>query len=75
MLETNIVSDLIRNAKGQARKRLRQHGDEGIFVSIITAAELRYGATKRGSARLLNQVGSVFSTIDVLPFGVPADAE
>ena len=75
MLDTNIVSDLIRNAKGRARARLRQHGDEGICLSIITAAELRYGAAKRGSARLLTQVESVLSTIDVLAFDVPADEE
>jgi tRNA(fMet)-specific endonuclease VapC len=75
MLDTNIVSDLIRNPTGRARERLRRHGDEGICVSIITAAELRYGAAKRGSARLLTRVESVLSTIDVLAFDVPADAE
>jgi tRNA(fMet)-specific endonuclease VapC len=75
MLDTNIVSDLIRNAKGRARERLRQHGEEGVCVSIITAAELRYGAARRGSARLLSQVEAVLSTIDVLAFDLPADAE
>jgi tRNA(fMet)-specific endonuclease VapC len=38
-------------------------------VSIITAAELRYGAAKSGSARLLARVEAV------LPPDVPADAE
>jgi tRNA(fMet)-specific endonuclease VapC len=75
MLDTNIVSDLIRNAKGRARERLRQHGEEGVCVSIIAAAELRYGAARRGSARLLSQVEAVLSTIDVLAFDVRADAE
>jgi len=75
MLDTNIVSDLIRNPRGRAAERLRQHGEAGLCVSIITAAELRYGAAKRGSVRLLGRVEAVLSSIDVLPFDVPADAE
>jgi tRNA(fMet)-specific endonuclease VapC len=75
MLDTNIVSDLIRNPQGRAAEKLRQHGEEGICVSIITAAELRYGAAKRGSARLLRRVEAVLSTIDVLAFDAPADTE
>ncbi len=75
MLDTNIVSDLIRSPQGRAAERLRQHGEEGICVSIITAAELRYGVAKKGSARLLSRVEAVLSTIDVLAFDVPADTE
>jgi tRNA(fMet)-specific endonuclease VapC len=75
MLDTNIVSDLIRNPGGRATARLRQHGEAGVCVSIITAAELRFGAAKRQSSRLTSRVAAVLSTIDVLPFDVPADAE
>ena len=75
MLDTNIVSDLIRNPQGRAAERLQRHGEAGICVSIITAAELRYGAAKRGSVRLQRRVEVVLSTIDVLPLDVPADAE
>ena len=75
MLDTNILSDLIRNPHGRAADRLQEHGEAGLCVSIITAAELRYGAARRGSARLLGRVEAVLSTIDVLPFDVPADAE
>ena len=41
----------------------------------MTAAELRYGCAKNGSARLLRRVEAVLSTIDILPFDVPADSE
>lgn len=75
MLDTDIVSDLIRNPQGRVAARLRQHGDEGICVSVISAAELRYGCAKRRSARLLAQVEVVLSGIDVLPFDVPADTD
>ncbi len=73
MLDTDIVSDLIRNPQGRAAVRLRQHGEDGICVSIVTAAELRYACAKSGSARLLRRVEAVLSTIDILPFDVPAD--
>ncbi len=75
MLDTNIVSDLVRNPQGRAAERLRQHGEDGVCVSIITSAELRYGCAKKRSARLLSQVEAILSAIDILPFDVPADAE
>lgn len=75
MLDTNIVSDLVRNPQGRVAARLRQHGEDGICVSIVTAAELRYGCAKKRSARLLRQVEAILSAIDILPFDVPADTE
>ncbi len=73
MLDTNIVSDLIRNPKGKVAAKLADHGQEGVCLSIITACELRYGAAKRGSARLLSRVQAVLATVDIVPFDVPAD--
>jgi tRNA(fMet)-specific endonuclease VapC len=75
MLDTNIVSDIIRNPAGKSAARLRAVGDYGLAVSIITAAELRFGAAKSGSPRLLSRVETLLQTLDVLPFDVPADAE
>ncbi len=40
---------------------------------IIVAAELRYGAAKKGSPRLTAQVEAVLGAIEVLPFEEPAD--
>ncbi len=75
MLDTNIVSDLILNPDGKAAQHLRSIGDRDIVVSIITAAELRFGAAKSASQRLLSRVEAILSRLDVLPFDVPADAE
>jgi len=41
MPDTDIVSDLMHDPQGRAAARLREHGEEGICASIITAAELR----------------------------------
>ena len=75
MLDTNIISDLIRNPQGKAAKRIAKVGEDNICTSIIVAAELRYGCAKSGSARLLKAVEDLLGEIDVLPFDVPADGE
>ena len=75
MLDTNIISDLIKNPQGKAAKRIAKAGENSICTSIIVAAELRYGCAKSGSTRLRKAVEDLLGEIDVLPFDVPADAE
>ena len=75
MLDTNIISDLIRNPKGKAAKRIAQVGEDTICTSIIVAAELRYGCAKSGSSRLLEALEDLLGEINILPFDVPADGE
>ena len=75
MLDTNIISDLIRNPQGRAAKRIARAGEGIICTSVIVAAELRYGCAKSGSKRLLKAVEDLLGEIDVLAFDVPADAE
>jgi tRNA(fMet)-specific endonuclease VapC len=75
MLDTNIISDLVKNPQGKAAKRIAKVGEDNICTSIIVAAELRYGCAKSGSKRLLKAVEEILGEIAVLPFDVPADAE
>jgi tRNA(fMet)-specific endonuclease VapC len=74
LLDTNIVSDLIRNPQGRIAERIRNVGEEKVCTSIIVAAELRFGAAKKGSQRLLAQLEAVLGVMDVIPFEAPADA-
>ena len=74
MLDTNIVSDLVRNPQGPVTRHIVRVGSEAVCVSIITAAELRYGCARKGSARLLSQVEAILGSIQVLAFDIPADA-
>lgn len=74
LLDTNILSDLIRNPQGRAAKRIAKVGEDNVCTSIIVAAELRYGCAKSGSRRLIEAVEELLSEIDILPFDVPADA-
>jgi len=75
MLDTNIISDLIKNPQGKAAKRIARVGEDNICTSIIVAAELRYGCAKSGSTRLLKAVEDILGELTVLPFDVPADTE
>ena len=75
MLDTNIVSELARNPHGAVATRIAQVGADAICVSIITAAELRYGCAKKGSPRLLAQIEAILGSVSVLALDVPADTE
>jgi tRNA(fMet)-specific endonuclease VapC len=75
MLDTNIISALIRNPHGKAAKRIAKVGEDSICTSIIVAAELRYGCAKSGSERLHKAVEDLLGEIAVLSLDVPADTE
>ncbi|CBL46689.1 Nitrogen regulatory protein [gamma proteobacterium HdN1] len=75
LLDTNILSDLIRNPAGPAACRIEQVGPKEIFTSIIVASELRYGCAKKRSPKLLAKVEGILETIPVLPLDIPADVE
>src|SRR5271157_5702033 len=75
MLDTNIISDLIKNPQGRAAKRVARVGEDNVCTSIIVAAELRYGCAKSGSTRWLKAVEDILGELPVLPFDAPADAE
>jgi tRNA(fMet)-specific endonuclease VapC len=75
MLDTNIISDLIKHPQGRTAKRIARVGEDNVCTSILVAAELRYGCAKSGSKRLLKAVEDLLGEINVLPFDVPAAAE
>jgi tRNA(fMet)-specific endonuclease VapC len=74
LLDTNIVSDLVRNPKGKVAQHIRTVGEAHVCTSIIVTAELRYGAAKKGSLRLSSQLEAVLGVLEVLPFEAPADS-
>ncbi len=74
LLDTNIVSDLVRNPQGRVARHIRNIGEAQVCTSIIVAAELRYGAAKKRSPRLSAQLEAVLGALEVLPFETPADA-
>ena len=73
LLDTNILSELIRNPQGIVTDYITQHGEDSVCTSIVVASELRFGAEKKGSRRLLSQLEAVLSAIEILPLEEPSD--
>lgn len=73
LLDTNILSDLIRNPAGRAARRLAVVGETTVCTSIVVACELRYGATKKGSPQLSERVEVILESLEVLPLDKEAD--
>jgi len=73
LLDTNSVSDLVRHPQGRTAAKIAEVGEDAVATTIIVAAELRYGAPKKGSRRLASQLETILGAIEVIPFEPPAD--
>lgn len=73
LLDTNIVSDLVSHPRGRVRGQINLVGGDQVSTSAIVAAEVRFGAARKGSSRLTRQVEIVLSSLPVLAWDVPAD--
>jgi tRNA(fMet)-specific endonuclease VapC len=74
MLDTNVVSDLVRYPRGRIAARIASVGERSVCTSIIVAAELRYGAARKGSQRLAAQLETVLAAVEVVALEPPVDA-
>jgi tRNA(fMet)-specific endonuclease VapC len=73
LLDTNILSDLLRSPGGRVARRLALVGEATVCTSIVVACELRYGAAKKDSPRLSARVESLLETLEVLALDREAD--
>lgn len=73
LLDTNIISDLVRRPGGTVATRIADVGEDSICTSIVVGAELRYGAAKSRSKQLSERVGLLLSALEILPLEPPAD--
>ena len=73
MLDTNIVSDLMRAPGGAVASGIELHGEAAVCTSVVIAAELRYGAERSSSTILLERVDLVLSALGVMPLESPVD--
>ncbi|MDP2751733.1 MAG: type II toxin-antitoxin system VapC family toxin [Rhodocyclaceae bacterium] len=73
LLDTNILSHLIKNPQGVVTQHLAKENVDEICTSIIVACELRYGAAKRASPVLIQRVEDLLVSLAVLPFDSEAD--
>ena len=73
MLDTNIVSAIIRQPRSDLANRIADLPRHALGISLVVTAELRYGAFRKGSPRLSRQVEAVLEGIDLLPLEETAD--
>jgi tRNA(fMet)-specific endonuclease VapC len=73
LLDTNIVSDLVRRPQGKAAAHLATVDPSRVCTSLIVVSELRYGAEKKGSPKLNQQLEQVLYGLDILPYSSPAE--
>ena len=73
LLDTNVGSELVRRPQGRLAIRVAELPADTLAISVVVAAELRYGAERRGSLRLSRQLEAVLSTVEILPLEPPVD--
>lgn len=73
LLDTNVISQLVSDPHGRLSNRLLELGEDRLCTSIIVSCELRFGVTKKRSARLAAQLDAVLGALAVLPFDGEAD--
>jgi predicted nucleic acid-binding protein len=64
----SLLSLLAALAQGRVAEHIREIGEARVCTSVIVAAELRYGAVKKGSQRLTAKLDAVLEALDILPF-------
>ena len=68
MLDTDTCSYVIRRRPAEIAARFARHAED-LCVSIMTAAELRFGAEKSGRAGLVRLVEEFLARLDVFDWG------
>jgi tRNA(fMet)-specific endonuclease VapC len=76
VLDTNILSDLLKNPGGRVARKMASLPPEerrSLATSIIVAAELRYGAAKSGSPAMAARVDQLLQAVETLSLEPGAD--
>jgi tRNA(fMet)-specific endonuclease VapC len=72
LLDTNILSAMIRDPAGPVAVRFRTI-QERCATSVLVAAELRYGLSRRSDQRLERRIEEMLERLPVLAFEAPGD--
>jgi tRNA(fMet)-specific endonuclease VapC len=78
LLDTNILSDLVKHPAGCVAARISRFSPDELHevaTSMIVAADMRYGAAKKGSRILDARIEQLFQVMPVLPFAADADKQ
>jgi tRNA(fMet)-specific endonuclease VapC len=73
LLDTNILSDLVKHPTGKIFSKIQSIGEEKVCTSVVVACELRFGAEKNNSSRLKERIALILDNINVLSLDPPVD--
>lgn len=73
LLDTNIISELIKNPRGVIFSKIQSVGEDTVCTSIIVACESRFGAKKKNSQKLIEKVEIILDSIEILPLTHPLE--
>lgn len=73
LLDTNTLSNLLRDPRGPVARRISVVGETAVATSIVVACELRFGAAEKGSARLTERVEALLEILEILPLDAGVD--
>jgi tRNA(fMet)-specific endonuclease VapC len=71
MLDTDISSYVIRRRPPQIAERFARHAGQ-LCVSVMTAAELRFGAARAGRSELVSLIEAYLARLTILDWREPA---
>ena len=75
LLETHVISDLLRNSQGGAASRLAAVGEAAVMMRVIVAGERRDDRLGRSSDRPIERVEAALREIVVIAVGPYAAAD
>ncbi|MBN3961980.1 type II toxin-antitoxin system VapC family toxin [Nostoc sp. NMS8] len=73
LLDTNIISGLIKNPRGVVFSKIKDVGEDKICTSVIVACEPRFGARKKNSQKLIEKLQIILDSIEILPLTHPVE--
>lgn len=73
LLDTSVVSVILRDPAGRAARRFREVDQAGVGTSIVVAAELRFGYVKSGGATRALKIEGFLALYPVAPWDRPCD--
>jgi tRNA(fMet)-specific endonuclease VapC len=73
LLDTNVIAAMVKQPRGALAQRLAGLPRESFAISVVVAAEVRYGLSRKASPKLTNAVEAVIAAIDIVPLEEPAD--
>jgi tRNA(fMet)-specific endonuclease VapC len=73
LLDTNVISDAVRNPGGAVDAALRQHGNDEIGTSIVVRGEILFGLNRNANVKGRQRLDMFLQAINVWALESPVD--